>query len=335
MRTTFALGALCLVVLSFPCSAAEPPATPAPGSAPAARSLQVETVLTWGERGTADGQFHSPIGLAIDAEDVLYTTEFRNNRVQRFSTEGKFLGKFPVEEMPGGIAVDREGAVYVAPMLKHKICVYDRDGKLLREWGQKGTADGEFDQPGGIAIAADGTVYVADQVNRRIQAFTPEGKFLRTWGEYGSEPGQFDGVENKPNRTGGPNFVAVDRHGHIWTTEAKLGRVQEFSPEGKPLSLFGSNSTDPGGFGGRKTLPGPIAILVDPQDRVWVTATNHRVQAFDRAGKLLGGFESLEHGEKPGEFYTPHAMAMDSKGFLYVVDAQNQRIQKVRVTNAP
>lgn len=293
---------------------------------------KLQVVRTWGQEGTGDGEFHAPIGIAIDAHDVISVTEFKNNRVQRFDRDGKFLGKFAVEEMPGGIAVDRQGEIYVAPMMKHKICVYSQDGTLLREWGQKGTADGELDQPGGIAIGRDDTVYVADQVNRRIQAYSRDGTFLRKWGEYGKEPGQFDGVEKLPNRTGGPNFVAVDREGSIWTTEAALGRIQKFSAEGKPLFAFGSNTTDPGGFGGRpKNLPGPIAVLVDPLQRVWVSSTNHRVQAFSETGELLYGFESLDAGDEVGQFHTPHGMAMDSAGFLYVVDTQNHRIQKIRV----
>src|SRR5262249_50943200 len=146
---------------------------------------------------------------------------------------GKFLAQVPVEKMPGGVAVDREGRIYVAPLMDHKVCVYDEAGKLLSVWGKQGKGDGEFDQPGGIAIARDGTVYVADQVNRRVQRFTAEGKFLGKWGEYGSKPGQFDGVENVKSRTGGPHFLAFDGLGNLFTTEARLGRVQKFTPEGK------------------------------------------------------------------------------------------------------
>jgi DNA-binding beta-propeller fold protein YncE len=284
-------------------------------------------LLTWGKNGTAPGEFHSPIGIAINQADEIFVTEFKNNRVQKFSSEGKFLSAFPVAEMPGGIAVDKTGNIYVAPMMSHKVCVYSPEGKLLREWGKQGKGDGEFDQPGGIAVWPDGGIYVADQVNRRIQRFTPDGKFLLKWGEYGSKPGQFDGKEKLPNRTGGPNFVAVDRPGNIYTTEAALGRVQKFSAEGKVLLWFGDNSAEPGGFGGRpKNLPGPIGICVDKEGRIWVSATNHRVQQFSPEGKFLRGFG--KEGTEPGEFKTPHGLAIDSKGDLYVVDAQNHRIQK-------
>ena len=286
----------------------------------------------WGRKGKEPGQFDAPIGLAVTPDDEILVTEFRNNRVERFSSEGRLLGGFAVEPMPGGIAVARDGTIYVAPMMSHEICAYSPDGRLVREWGQQGKGDGEFDQPGGIAVAPDGTVYVADQVNRRVQRFSPEGKFLLKWGEYGTEPGQFDGKEKLPNRTGGPNFVAVDKDGDVYTTEAATGRIQKFTPEGKVLSWFGDNGTQPGGFGGRpKNLPGPIAICVEVGGRIWVSSTNHRVQAFSPEGKFLGGAESLEAGDAPGRFHTPHGLALDSEGCLYVADAQNHRIQKFAV----
>ena len=286
----------------------------------------------WGRKGKEPGQLDAPIGLAINAKDEILVSEFRNNRVQRFSTEGRALGSFAVEPMPGGIAVDREGRVYVAPLMSHKVCVYSPAGRLLREWGKHGKGDGEFDQPGGIAVAPDGTVYVADQVNRRVQRFSAEGKFLLKWGEYGTRPGQFDGKDKLPNRTGGPNFVAVDRYGYVYTTEAAPGRIQKFTPDGKPVSWFGDNGTGPGGFGGRpRNLPGPIAICVEAGGRIWVSSTNHRVQAFSPEGKFLGGAVAIEPGDGPGRFHTPHGLAFDSRGHLYVADSQNHRIQKFAV----
>jgi sugar lactone lactonase YvrE len=289
-------------------------------------------LLAWGRRGKGPGELDAPIGLAVGPRGEVYISEFRNNRVQRFSPDGKPLGTFAVDPMPGGLAVSPQGEVYVAPLMSHKVCVYSPAGKRLREWGRHGTGDGEFDQPGGIALAPDGSVYVADQVNRRVQRFTAAGKFLLKWGEYGSKPGQFDGKEKLPNRTGGPNFVAADRDGNVYTTEAAPGRVQKFTAEGKVLLWFGDNGTGPGGFGGRpRNLPGPIAICVDGRGRLWVSATNHRVQLFSPEGKLLGGALSLTPGDGPGQFHTPHGLALDGAGNLYVADSQNHRVQKFAV----
>ena len=69
---------------------------------PAARFL-----LTWGKEGTEPGEFHFPIGIAINPADEILVTDHYNNRVQRFDREGKLLGHFAVLPSPGGIALDK------------------------------------------------------------------------------------------------------------------------------------------------------------------------------------------------------------------------------------
>jgi hypothetical protein len=130
-------------------------------------------LLAWGKKGSEAGEFNVPIGIALGPDDDVFVSDNHNDRVGRFSPDGRLLEQFKVAPMPGGIAIDRTGLVYVAPLMEHKICVYDRGGAPVRQWGEHGSGDGQFDQPGGIAVAPDGTIYVADQVNRRMQRFTP------------------------------------------------------------------------------------------------------------------------------------------------------------------
>ncbi len=237
---------------------------------------------------------------------------------------------------PGGIAVSRSGDIYLAHFAD-RISVYDASGKLLRQWGRTGSNNGEFDCPGGLAIGKDGRVYVADQTNRRVQVFDSEGKFLSKWGEHGTRPGQFGGNVSIRSRVGGPQFLAFDRKGDLYTTEGSVGRVQKFTPEGRFMLAWGNNEDKPGGFGGafsgfkdrKATLQGPIAICVDKDDRVWVSAVCGRIQQFTNAGAYVSGFGSA--GTEPGEFYAPHGLAFDSRGHLYVVDAFNHRVQKFAV----
>ena len=88
----------------------------------------------WGSLGEADGQFHGPSGLSIDANDNIYVTDKNNNRVQIFSNDGQFIGKF----------------------------------------GVAGAGDGQLNGPEGVGVDKDtGTVYVADTGNTRIQVFKP------------------------------------------------------------------------------------------------------------------------------------------------------------------
>jgi sugar lactone lactonase YvrE len=292
--------------------------------------------LEWGHRGKGEGEFSACVGITIGKNDEVYTAEFRNQRVQRFTSQGRFLGAFAVQPHAGGVAVDPEGNVYVAHWNSNKVAAYSPQGKLLREWGRKGTGDGEFQLPGSIALGPDGLLYVPDQGNSRVQKFTREGKFVVKWGTRGKEPGQFGGSQPVGGRFAGPQFVAFDRAGNVYTTDAALNRIQKFTPDGKLLALWGNAGAEPGGFGppplnrdGKPGLGGPIALCVDRQDRVWVSATNNRVQQFTNTGKFLRALGGL--GKEPGRFRLPHGLALDSCDNLYVADTMNSRIQKFAV----
>ena len=60
-----------------------------------------------------------------------------------------------------------------------------------------------------------------------------------------------------------------------------------------------------------------------------MSAVSGHIQQFTNDGKYLRGFGG--QGAKPGQFYAPHGIALDSHGHLYVVDAYNHRIQKFAV----
>lgn len=232
-------------------------------------------LLEWGQHGKGSGEFDACVGITVGPNDEVYTAEFRNERVQRFTSEGKFLSAFSVQPHAGGLAVDGDGNVYVAHWNSNKVAAYSSAGTLLREWGQKGTADGEFRLPGSIALGPDGLLYVPDQGNSRVQKFTREGKFVGKWGELGKEPGQFGGGQTAGGRFAGPQFIAFDRDGNVYTTDAALDRVQKFTPDGKLLAYWGNESSEPGGFGppppnkdGTPGMGGPISICIDQEDRV-------------------------------------------------------------------
>lgn len=312
-------------------------------SASAGELKEPRFLLAWGQKGDKPGEFYSPIGIVINKKDQIFVTDLNNARVQQFSVDGNSLGGFdlPLDAPPrkscmiGGIALDDGGLIYLSFMNQHKVAVYTEDGTLVREWGKRGTGDGEFNQPGGIVIRPDGTMYVTDQCNHRIQKFTTGGKFLAKWGEHGSKPGQFGGPEAAGSRFAGPHFLAQDSKGRLYTTEGVLGRIQQLSAEGKPRVAWGDKGTQPGGFGaysfGKNATNtfGPIGVMVDRHDRVWVSSLNDRVQAFTPEGTFLFGISTP--GKAPGQLTRPHGMAFDSQGHLYVADAGNQRIQKFEV----
>lgn len=302
---------------------------------------QAEPLLAWGKPGDKDGEFHAPIGLAIDAKDRIHVTDCNNGRLQTFDVEGKHLATIALpwdvpkkpQSLAGALAADEEGRLYITYMSQHKVRVHGPEGAILREWGRKGSGPGEFNQPGGIVLLPDGHVLVADQCNHRIQKFTREGVFVAAWGGYGAEPGRFGGPDRAGSRFGGPHLLSAGPDGRIWTTEGSSGRIQALSPEGRPSFHWESKSDEPGGFGAMKTsyagTLGPIGVLADRYGRIWVSSLNDRVQCFAPDGRFLLGLGGT--GTEPGRLVRPHGLAFDRAGHLYVADSGNQRIQKFRI----
>ena len=71
----------------------------------------------------------------------------------------------------------------------------------------------------------------------------------------------------------------------------------------------------------------PTDVTWDPQGDIFISDgyINSRVAKYDKNGDWVKQWG--EHGAKPGEFSTPHSIAADSKGNIYVADRGNRRIQ--------
>ena len=99
----------------------------------------------------------------------------------------------------------------------HRIQVFTAEGKFLRNFGKKGSGDGELNFPSSVSIDSDDIVYVTDS-NHRVSMFTSEGQFLRSFGTYGKGPGQFNY----------PRGIAVDRDGLVYVSDYNNNRMQIF-----------------------------------------------------------------------------------------------------------
>jgi DNA-binding beta-propeller fold protein YncE len=189
-------------------------------------------VLAWGTPGVGDGQFLSPVGVAIDSLGSVYVVDAQTNRVQRFTPDGAFdlawgaTGSGPGQFVAAqDVAVDVFGDVYVVDGAANRVQKFTNDGALLFAWGSGGTGDGQFDAPAGIATDGEGNVYVADTGNQRVQVFNSDGAFLERFGSPGAGPGQFSS----------PVDVAADAVGDVYVADRDNTRVQKFAAPAPPL----------------------------------------------------------------------------------------------------
>jgi len=149
---------------------------------------------------------------------------------------------------------------------------------------------------------------------------------------------ELDQDTGRPLRTFGagmfvfPHGMHVDRDGNVWVTDAdgKDGKGQvvvKFSPEGKVLLTLGK----PGVAGnGPDTFNRPSDVVTAPNGDIFVADghggdSNARIVKFSKDGRFIKAWG--KKGTHQGEFDTPHAIAIDSQGRLFVGDRGNNRIQ--------
>jgi len=46
---------------------------------------------TFGSKGSEQGQFNSPNDVTLDSKGFLYVADYRNNRIQKFTPDGRFV----------------------------------------------------------------------------------------------------------------------------------------------------------------------------------------------------------------------------------------------------
>lgn len=98
----------------------------------------------------------------------------------------------------------------------NRVQVFDSNGIFVKEFGQYGNGEGEFDCLAGVAVNRIGQYIIADRYNHRIQVLDPQGRFLRSFGTQGIADGKFNY----------PWGVTTDALGFIYVCDKENHRVQ-------------------------------------------------------------------------------------------------------------
>jgi sugar lactone lactonase YvrE len=206
---------------------------------------------------------------------------------------------------------------------------------VIKNWGA--LPDGRtWGSTAGVDIGPDGHVWAYDRCGTNTcdgSNLAPILKFDRMSGKLLTSFG------------GGmilfPHGLHVDRDGNVWVTDGQGNKektrghqVIKFSPQGKVLMTLGKAGM-PGN--GPDTFNEPCDVITAPNGDIFVSDghsgqsenpppnANGRIVKFTKDGKYVKEWGKL--GSAPGEFRTPHALAFDSRGRLFVADRGNHRLQ--------
>jgi streptogramin lyase len=175
-------------------------------------------------------------------------------------------------------------------------------------WPQR-PADLTWSDVPGVSVDAHDHVWVFTRTDVPVQEYEVNGKFIQAWGK---------GIIKRAHR------LRFDQQGNVWLADIGNHVVLECTPDGRVLRTLGTK----GEAGDDQThLDKPTDMAIAPAGDVFVSDGygNNRIVHYDRDGKFVKAWGGM--GTAAGEFSLPHAIAMDSKGRLYVADRNNNRIQ--------
>jgi len=264
--------------------------------------------------------FKEVAAVGVDRNDNVYVFGRGEHPMMVFDRDGNFLRSWGEGQYPRahGVHMGPDDSIYLTDDGGHFVrkCRIE-DGKVLLELGVPGTPapylSGEpFNRCTHTALSPKGEIYVSDGYgNSVVHKYSPNGKHLMCWGTTGTDPGQFNIAHN----------IATDEDGWVYVADRENHRVQVFNGKGKYETQW-NNMHRPCALyccGGKK--PNFIIGELGPGMPVNSKHTNlgPRLTIVDRKGRTiqrLGG--EAGPGQEPGKFLSPHGLAVDSKGSIYV-----------------
>lgn len=196
--------------------------------------------------------------------------------------------------------------------------------------------DTYFGEVAGVAVNSKGHVFVFSRGNTTGPAYGAAAAQLL---EFGADGKFIREIGHNLYAWSFAHSVKVDKDDNIWAADKGSDMVIKFSPQGRVLMVFGRKQEASDEGTGPLRHPKPPLPPVDGMfrqvtDMAWDAAgntyisdgyINSRVAKIDKDGNWIKSWG--EPGDGPGQFNTPHSIAVDAQGRVYVADRGNRRIQ--------
>jgi sugar lactone lactonase YvrE len=272
-------------------------------------SLKPTYSSSFGSKGTGNGQFEEPVGIAASPiNGNVAVSDEAHGRVEVFNEAGTYITKFGKNGSgegefsgPRGLAIDSKGNIWVTDTGNNRVEEFSEAGSYITKFGTTGSGNGEFKSPKGLAVDSKGNVWVADSGNNRVQEFNEELKYQR----------QFSAGTN-------PIGVAIDSKGNVWSdNENETGALEEHTATGELIRKIVSRGESIG------QLLEPKRLAIGLNGELWIAdAGNSRVEVFNQKGEYITKFGTSGSGKEQMEY--PVGLALDTKGNVWVTDNNNR-----------
>ena len=260
--------------------------------------------------------FKEVADVVVDAQDRVYVFNRGEHPMIIFEPDGSFVASWGEDlfTRAHGVTVGPDGMLYCVDDGDHSIRKCTPDGEVLMTIGTPDEPapihSGEpFNRPTKVAFdPKTDELYISDGYgNARVHKFSPDGKHLFSWGEYGTDPGQFNLVHS----------VCTDSNGTVYIADRESHRVQIFDADGRYKDQW-NNMHRPCGL----HIEDDLVYIGQVPTQLEVNADYPNiggcVTVHDLTGQRLARLGDVKRGEGPGQFISPHGIAIDSHGDIYV-----------------
>jgi len=259
-------------------------------------------------------------GLAIDAQDNLYFTEWFGNVVTKLSPNGAPTpiagtgspgfsgdgGPASAAQLngPSGVTLDSSGNIYIADTMNNRIRKVALDGTIssIAGAGNCGFAgdngpalSAQLCLPAEIIFDASGNLLIADYGNRRVRAIAPNGTISTIAGS-----GKIDPNLSNPGSSGdgGPEIhatfaqlggAAFDPAGNLYVSDFFGQVVRKIASDGAVSTIAGTGHGGYSGDGGpalQAQLFNPGPVSVGPDGAVYLITGDSRVRKITPDGNI-------------------------------------------------
>jgi sugar lactone lactonase YvrE len=315
--------------------------------------------------GMADTtELNNPWGVAVDKFGNVYIADYSNNRIRKINTAGIIStvagngnagysadgGMADTTELnnPTGVAVDSSGNVYIADLNNHRIRKINTGG-IISTIAGTGTAgfsgDGgqatfaKFNYPGGVTVDKRGNIYVCDLQNKRIRKINASG-VISTIAGNGTAGYNGDGIQATSASLQYPQQVAVDDTGNVYIADEFNQRIRKVDTNGIITTVAGTGTSGYSGDGGQATsakLNYPYGVAVDKYGSLYIADNYNQVIRKVNAGGIIsriagnavGGYSGDGGPALAAQINSPHGIAVDILGNVYIGDYYNNRVRKL------
>jgi hypothetical protein len=280
---------------------------------------------------SAPGNLDNPQDVTV-RDGLIYVADAAKKRVVVFNQNGAIVRLIGVGtlENPTGLGISPDGLLYVADKAKNQVFQFDLTGTLLQTFGRPTEplfgASNPF-VPIKVAAGAGENIYVIGEGSTSgVIQLAYDGSFLGYFGvnlsnksliqriaEVFVKEGEYAGT-TPPS----PTNIVVSNQSLVYTsTPATVTAL-------KKLDVNGNNILTTVNYNVERSI---VDLDVSAEGYVYAIYEDGLIVEYDPAGNLLFAFNAiLPSQEVAGLVRVPSGIAVDEFGYLFVTDAQMDRV---------